>query len=108
MNNLKDLQEKLRFSLGEYLIEEDEDEKDEDEKDDKKKKNDKSRAYVYRSTSRETKGRAIQLRYDVDYKELKDYLEEYVPNISWSLPKVRETFKAIRKFMGFDKKNSKE
>lgn len=116
MNSLRALQEKLRYSLGEDLLEDekkDEDEKDEKKKEDKKddkgkekkddKKSDKKgHSYVYRSTARETKGRAIQMTYDVDYKELMDYLEEKVPNIAWTLPKVREVFKSIRDFVGFN------
>lgn len=64
----------------------------------------KKNSIEYKSTSRETSGRSTLIKYDIDYDALKTELEagRLVGNMSWTLPKVREVFKIIRKVVGFD------
>ncbi len=99
MDFLKDLQEKLEDEI--FLSEKEEEEDMERDEEDNPEKKKGGRAITYRETQRKTKGKAFSIAYDVDYKELKDELDTAVPNVSWTIPKVRETFKAIRKYVGF-------
>jgi hypothetical protein len=100
VDSLKELKIRLKEEL---FIEESEDEKEQDAKD-------KQRAFTYRKTDRGTKGKAVSIEYEVDYKDLKTQLDKSVPNINWTIPKVKETFKIIRKFVGFEdpQKNKSE
>jgi len=103
MDNLKAFKEKLEYEINPLL---------EKKKEDKEKKKDNdnqsSGAYEYKSTSRETRGKVRVLQYDVDYKELMEFLSEEVPNVSWTIPKSRQVFKAIRKYLGFQKDKDSE
>jgi hypothetical protein len=107
MNSLRELKNKLEEEL--LLVEQDEDIESSEEDEEEEEKGGRGRSYEYRSTARQTKGKAFFIDYDVDYRELMEFLEERVPNVSWTVPKTRETFKAIREFVGFDdpRKSSK-
>jgi DNA-directed RNA polymerase specialized sigma54-like protein len=108
MDNLKAFKEKLEYEIN-PLLEKKKDKDDKDDKEDKKDNENQSKgAYEYKSTSRETRGKVRILQYDVDYKELMEFLSEEVPNISWTIPKSRQVFKAIRKYLGFQKDKDKD
>ena len=98
MDNLKDLSERLKYEINPLL-----EKKKEEKETDKDKDSSVEGAYEYRSTASETKGRVRTLSYDINYKELSEFLEKEVSNISWTVPKARQTFKAIRKYLGFQK-----
>ena len=100
MKDLKRFKEKLEYEINPLLEKKD---KEDDKEEKKKSDSDAEGAYEYRNTSRQTKGRVRMLEYDVDYSDLMDFLTVEVPNISWTVPKTRQTFKALRKFLGFQK-----
>jgi hypothetical protein len=50
--------------------------------------------------SEKTDSEALDIDYEIDYSELKTQLDKSVPNINWTIPKVRATFKIIKKFVG--------
>ena len=97
MENLKALKERLQYEIKPILKEK----KEEEEKDNNESEAEGS--YEYRNTTSQTKGRVRMLEYDVDYRELMDFLLEEVPNISWTVPKARQVFKAIKKYLGISK-----
>ena len=100
MNNLAKINEKLIDELS-YLKEDG----PEDGMNDNEVKSNKSKSYEYLSTNRKTKGKAMYITYEVDYDDLNNYLKDKVKGISWTLPKTRATFKAIRKYIGFEGSN---
>jgi hypothetical protein len=59
------------------------------------------RAVEYRSTPRKTRGKVFYMYYDIDYKDMAEYLKKEVPGVTWTVPKTRRVFRAIRKFIGF-------
>jgi len=110
MENLKAFKEKLEYEINPILEKKKDGDKKDKDKDKKDKDNDNQAkgAYEYKSTSRETRGKVRVLQYDVDYKDLMEFLSEEVPNISWTIPKSRQVFKAIRKYLGFQKNKDSE
>jgi hypothetical protein len=120
--NLDELKNKLAQELDladdelEDDSEEDEDEEEKrgpDEIDAPKKKGLYSarRAVEYRSTARKTRGKVFYMYYDIDYKDLADYMTQEVSGVTWTIQKARRVFRAIRKYIGFsdprrDKKSS--
>jgi hypothetical protein len=112
---LNELQSKLARELGELddetekEIENDEDEDENEELPDpdeikspiRKEASPRRKAIEYRSTARRTKGKVFYMYYDLDYKDMADYLRNEVPGVTWTIPKTRRIFRAIRKYVGF-------
>lgn len=86
MKTIKDLNERLLAEI-------------EEEKDKEKPKSLKSKEF--RDTMQQYKGRVSgSSDIEVDYKELKNKLEDKVRGINWTLPNVKKVFEVVTKMIG--------